>query len=45
MGDGAIVSVFNDPWLLSDVSYIATHPNEELKNITDQTIMNVDSKS
>ena len=45
MGDGATVSVFHDPWLVGDVSYIATHPNEELKDITVQILMNVDSKS
>ena len=45
MGHGATVSVFNDPLLLGDVSYIATHPNKELKGITVQSLMNVDSKS
>ena len=45
VGDGATVFVFNDPWLAVDVSYIATHSNEELKDITVQSLMNVDSKS
>ena len=45
MGDGATVFVFNNPWLSGDISYIATHPNEELKDITVQSLMNVDSKS
>ena len=45
VGDGATVFAFNNPWLPSDVSYIATHPNEEVKDITVQSLMNVDSKS
>ena len=45
MGNGARISVFNDPWLPSDVSYITTHPNEELKYFTVQSLMNVDNKS